>query len=176
MFQNRGPSGHSLMVELSKSYFQKIECRVIMEAFNYKIGPETFKRFVDDSRARFQERSYADKFLEILDKQDPAIKYTVEFEDHKHSLNFSDINISNNTSNKKHEFEVHRKDAMTNMHIKSDSCRNPKILYRVPYIISLINPNIKSFFKGFLHRDNMLKKIHQGINRVFNRHDCREWT
>ena len=123
-------------------------------------------------RWRFQERSYADKFLEILDKQDPAIKSTVEFEDHKHSLNFSDINICNNTTNKKHEFEVHGKDAMTNMHIKPNSCINPKILYRVPYLISLINPNItKTFFKGFLRRDNMLRKIHQGINRVF-----REWT
>ena len=40
-------------------------------------------------------------YLEILDKQDPAIKYTVEFEDHKHSLNFVDININSNTTNKK---------------------------------------------------------------------------
>ena len=59
-----------------------------MEVFNYKIAPKTFRRFVDDSNARFQERSHADKFLEILNKQDPAIKYTVEFEDHKHPLNF----------------------------------------------------------------------------------------
>ena len=50
------------------------------------------------------QRSHADKILEILNKQDPAIKYTVEFEDHKHSLNFLDINFTNDTTNKKCEF------------------------------------------------------------------------
>ena len=60
-----------------------------MEALNYKNTPKKFRRFVDDSQARFQDRSHANKFLEILNKQDLAIRYTVEFEDHKHSLNFS---------------------------------------------------------------------------------------
>ena len=45
-----------------------------MEALNYKIAPKTFRRFVDDIQVHFQERSHADKFLEILNKQDPAIK------------------------------------------------------------------------------------------------------
>ena len=56
-----------------------------MKVLNYEIALKTFRRFVDDSHSRFQERSHADKFLEILNKQDPAIKYTVEFEDHEHS-------------------------------------------------------------------------------------------
>ena len=99
LFQNRGPIGLSVMVVLSKNYLHKVECRAIMEAFNYKIAPLTFRRFVDDSQA--QERSYADKYLEILDKQDPTIKSTVEFEDRKHSLNFVDISIISNTTNKK---------------------------------------------------------------------------
>ena len=60
------------------------------------------KYFADDSHARFQDRSHTNKFLEILNKQDPAIKYTVEFEDHKHSPNFLDINIANNTTNRKY--------------------------------------------------------------------------
>ena len=72
-----------------------------MEASNYKIAPKMFRRFVDDSHARFQDRPHVKIFLEILNKQDPAIKYTVEFENHKHSLNFLDINITNNTTNKK---------------------------------------------------------------------------
>ena len=109
-----------------------------MEALNYKIAPKTFRRFVDDSHAHFQERPHANKFLEILNKQDPAIKYTVEFEDHKHSLNFLDINITNNTANKKYEFKVHRKEAITSTHIKPNSCIDPSIT--------------KSVFKGFLHR------------------------
>ena len=41
------------------------------------------------------------KILEMLNKQDPAIKYAAKFKDHKHSLNFLDINITNNTTNKK---------------------------------------------------------------------------
>ena len=49
-----------------------------MEALNYKIAPKTFRRFVDDNHARFQETTHADKFLEILNKQDPAIKFIVE--------------------------------------------------------------------------------------------------
>ena len=108
-----------------------------MEALNYKIAPKTFRCFVDDSHTRFQERSHTDNFLKIWNKQDPAIKYTVEFEDHKHSLNFLDINITNNTTNRKYEFKVHRKDAITNIHIKPNSCIDPSIT--------------KSVFKGFLH-------------------------
>ena len=109
-----------------------------MEALNYKISPKTFRCFVDDSHTRFQERSHTDKFLKIWNKQDPAIKYTVEFEDHKHSLNFLDISISSNTTNRKDELKVHRKDAITNIHIKPNSCIDPSIT--------------KSVFKGFLHR------------------------
>ena len=87
-----------------------------MEALNYKIAPKTLGRFVDESHVCFQERSHADEFLEILNKQDPAIKYTLEFEDHKHSLNFLDINI-NNMTGKKYKYKVHRKNAITNLHI-----------------------------------------------------------
>ena len=105
---------------------------------NYKTTPKTFRRFVDDSHAHFRNRYHANKFLEILIKQDLAIKYTVEFEDHKHSLNFLDISISSNTTNRKDELKVHRKDAITDIHIKPNSC---------------IDPNMtKIAFKGFLHR------------------------
>ena len=134
-----------------------------MEAWNYKIAPKMFRRFVGDSHARFQERSHANKFLEILNMQDPAMKYTVESEDHKHSLNVLEINITSNTTNKKYEFKVHRKDAITNIHIKPNSCIDPSIT--------------KSVFKGFLHgAHTMFKKISQGRNTTFSRHVCQEWT
>ena len=94
---------------------------------NYQTATKTFRPFVDDSHARFQQRSHANKFLEILNKQDPTIKYTVEFEDHKHLLNFLDINITSNTTSKKYEFKVHRKDAITNINIKPNSCMFRKI-------------------------------------------------
>ena len=138
LFQNSGPIGLALMVVLSECYLQKIEFKAVTEALNYKIAPKTFRRFVDDSHACFQNRSHANKFLQILNKQDPAIKYTAEFEDHKHSLNVLDINITNNTTKRKCEFKVHRKDAITNIHIKPNSCIDLSIT--------------KSVFKGFLHR------------------------
>ena len=60
-----------------------------MEVLNYKIAPKkTFRCFVGESHIRFQQRSNADKFLEIY----AVIKYTVKFKDHKHSLNFLNIN------------------------------------------------------------------------------------
>ena len=52
LFQNSGTIGLSLMVVLSEGYVQKIECKTIMEAMNYKIAPKTFRCFVDDSRAK----------------------------------------------------------------------------------------------------------------------------
>lgn len=67
-----------------------------MEALNYKIAPKTFKRFVDDSHACFQENSHVDKLLNILHKQYPAIKYTVECEGHKHVISFVEINFTDN--------------------------------------------------------------------------------
>ena len=107
------------------------------EALTIQIQPKTFKRYVDDSHARFTSKHHANTFQEILNKQDPAIQYTIEYENENESLNFLDINITN-TINNKYEFKVHRKKAITNIHIKPTSC---------------IDPNItKSVFKGFLHR------------------------
>ena len=57
--------------------------------------------------------------------------------DDKHSLNFLDINITKNITDKKYEFKVQRKDKIANMHIKANSCIDPSIT--------------ESVFKGFLH-------------------------
>ena len=68
-------------------------------------------------------------------------QYTIEDDNGSKSLNFLEINISN-TINNKYEFKVHRKTAITNIHIKPTSC---------------IDPNtIKSKFKGFLHREHWI--------------------
>ena len=159
LFQNSRPIGLSRRVVLLESYLHKIEFKAITEALNYKIAPKTFRRFVNDSHARFQDRSHAKKFLEILNKQDPAIKYTAEFEDHENSLNFLDINITNNTTNRKYEFKVHRKNAITNIHNKPNSCIDPS--------------RIKRVFKGFLHRahtiysEKCMKKYIQFLVNMF---------
>ena len=70
-----------------------------------------------------------DVFKKFYGKQDPAIQYSIEYE--------NENNITN-TINNKYEFTVHRKKVITNIHIKPTSCINPNI--------------IKSVFKGFLDR------------------------
>ena len=82
------------MAVSSECYLQKIECKVIIEALTCKIAPKAFERFVKNRHINFVERCHENKFLEI-------IKCTFEIEDHKHSLNFVDINITNNNTNKK---------------------------------------------------------------------------
>ena len=56
------------------------------EVLNYIIAPKTLRHFVDNGQSRSQRRSHVDYFAEILNKYNPVIKYTVEFEVHKHSL------------------------------------------------------------------------------------------
>ena len=142
LLENAGPIGlgsilPSLMVVLSKSYLQHLEHKAMIEALTMQIQPKIFKRYVDDSHARFTSKHHANIFQEILNKQDPAIQYVIEHENENKSLNFLDINITN-TINNKYEFKVHRKNAITNIHIKPTSCIDPNI--------------IKSVFKGFLQR------------------------
>ena len=95
------------------------------------------KMFFAEQLTFMKKVSYLEHVLIWLNKQDPAIQYTIEYENENKSLNFLDINITN-TINNKYEFKVHRKNAITNIHIKPTSCIDPNI--------------IKSVFKGFLHR------------------------
>ena len=125
------------MVVLSESYLQHLEHKAMAEALTIQIQSKTFKRYVDDSHACFTSKQHASAFQEILNKQDPAIQYTIEYENGNKSLNFLDIDITN-TINVRYKFKVHRKKAIPNILIKQTSC---------------IDPNtIKSVFKGFLHR------------------------
>ena len=117
---NAGPIGLSLMVVLSESYLQHLEHRAIGEALAIPIQPKTFKRYVGDSHARFTSKRHVNTFQEILNKQDPTVLYTIEYENGNKSLNFLDINITN-TINNKYEFKVRRKKAITNIHTKPTS-------------------------------------------------------
>ena len=87
------------------------------EALTIQIQPKAFKRYVEDGHARFTSKHHAKVFQEILNKQDPAIQYTIEYENKNKSLNFFNINITN-TINNKYELKVHCKKAITNIHIK----------------------------------------------------------
>ena len=96
------------MVVLSKSYLQHLEHKAMAEALIIQIQPKTFKRYVDDSHTRFTSKLHANTFQEILNKQDLAIQYTIEYENENKSFNFLDINITS-TINNKYEFKVHHK-------------------------------------------------------------------
>ena len=134
-----------------------------MNALNYKIAPKIFRRSADNSHARFQERSHRGKFSKILKKQDPAIKHTVKFENCKHLQNFLDINITNNTINKKYEFKVHQKDAILILHIKQNWCIYPSITKRI--------------FKGSLHRAHTIwSEKYTEEETQFLIEVCQQWT
>ena len=83
--ESSGPTGLSIMVILSECYLQRIEHKPITQALTLNLPPKTFKRFVDDSHARFNNREQSLQFLDILNSQDPSIQYTIEFENEKSS-------------------------------------------------------------------------------------------
>ena len=134
---NSGPIGLSIMVVISESYLQHLEKQAITQAFTKNTAPKSFKRYVDDSHARFNTIGESNKFHEILNQQDPAIQYTIEIEDANKMLNFLDVSIINN-QNSTYEFKIYRKPAITNVQIKPNSCINPSI--------------VNGVFKGFLSR------------------------
>ena len=78
--ENLESTGLSIMVVLSACYLQRIEHISITQALNLNLAPKTFKRFVDDSHARLNNREQSLQFLDILNSQDPSIQYTIEFE------------------------------------------------------------------------------------------------
>ena len=99
--------------------------------------PITYRRYVDDSHDRFYNKRKSEKFLNILNSIEPKIQFTAEYEDAEKTLNFLDTSIINNGEGK-YEFRIHRKDAITNVQLKPQSCHADTIKYGV--------------FKGFLHR------------------------
>ena len=103
----------------------------------FDIAPKTFRRYVDDSHARFGSRNNATEFLNVLNSQDPQIQYTIEYENDHKELNFVDVTTWNNL-NHSYDFAVYRKPAITNVQIKPHSNICPNIAMGV--------------FKGFLSR------------------------
>ena len=98
------------MVVLSESYLQHLERSARAVALTIKIQPKTFKRYPDNSHAGLPSKHQVNIFRKILNKQDPALQYTKEYENGNESLNFLDINIANtNTVSKRYVFKVHRK-------------------------------------------------------------------
>ena len=138
MLENSGPIGLSLMVVMAEAFLQHHEKNAIEVAKEQSppINLKSFLRYVDDGHARFDCNDQADQFLDILNAQDPNINYTIERESDK-GLNYLDVNAKNNGQGK-YEFSIHRKNAITNVQLKPNSCHDPKVL--------------KGVFKGFVDR------------------------
>ena len=68
---NSGPIGLSTMFALSESYLQNLEKNAIELALRFDIAPKTFRRYVDDSHARFGSRRNATESLNVFHNQDP---------------------------------------------------------------------------------------------------------
>nr|XP_047124319.1 uncharacterized protein LOC105844437 [Hydra vulgaris] len=124
---NSGPIGLSLMVVMAEAFLQNIERKALNIATICTCEPKTFVRYVDDCHARFNSIKQQQMFLNILNEQNPAIKYTVELENHQKQLNFLDVNIKN-TMHGAYEFQIHRKEAIANIQLKPNSNINPNII------------------------------------------------
>ena len=76
------------MVVLSECCLQTLEEKSIALSFTLNISPKTFKRYEDDSHARFENKQKSLQFHKILNKQNPSIQYTIEFENNQKQLSF----------------------------------------------------------------------------------------
>ena len=139
-----GPIGLSLIVVVSEAFLQFIEKNAIQQSLTKLCCPISFHRYVDDSHSRFNSNDEANNFLEILNEQDQCIQYTMEMKDDEKRLGFLDVAIKN-SGNGVYEFQVHRKEAITNVQAKPHSSINPKI--------------ISGIFKGFLVRASYICSI-----------------
>ena len=84
------------MVVLSECYLQRLEEKFIALCFAFNVSLKTFKHYVDDIHARFENKQKSLQFLGILNKQDSSIQYTTEFENDQKQLNFLCITITIN--------------------------------------------------------------------------------
>ena len=141
--KDSGPIGLSLMVVLADSYLQMIENKSLQIARNklVPVNPITHKRYVDDTHDRFLKKESSEEFLKILNDQDERIQFTAEYENEHKELNYLDITVINNKSNR-YDFKVHRKAAITNIQIKPASCHDDRIKDGV--------------FQGFIRRANSI--------------------
>ena len=153
--QNAGPIGLSIMVVLAEGYLQYLEAKALHEALH---PPKTFRRFVDDSHSRFLILLEAQNFKNVLNRQDPRIQYTMDIEKEDKSLAFLRIRTINSGKGR-YEFDVYRKEAITNVQVKPNSCHDPRTL--------------QGIFKGFVHQafkicsKNYLEKELEFLTSVF---------
>ena len=116
------------MVVLAESFLQMIENTSLSIATSLPIPvkPITHKRYVDDTHDRFNSIEESESFLEILNNQDARIRFEPEYENANKELNYLDTTIINNRDGN-YKFKLYRKDAITNIQIKPNSCHDGKV-------------------------------------------------
>ena len=150
ILENSGLTGLALMVAISEAFLQRLEDRAIQEALAANLAPFSKKWYVDDNHTRLETVHQSHSFLNILNKQNKAMQYTMEKENQSRKLNFSDVTITNNGRGK-YEFKIHRQNAIINLQIKPHSYVNPAL--------------IRDIFKGFVSRAKKLcsEKYHDEV-------------
>ena len=124
--EDTGPIGLSLMVVIAEGYLQFIERKALQESLRLDCHPKSYRRYVDDSHARFCSTRESESFKEILNQQDECIQYTIEIQNSEAELSFLDLTVMNKGTGS-YEFKVFRKKAITNIMIKPSSCVNPSL-------------------------------------------------
>ena len=95
-----GSTGLALMVVISEAFLKRLENRALQEALATNLTLLTYKRYAHDSHARFETEHQSHSFLNILNKQNKAIKYTMDKGDQSRKLNFLDLTIINTCTGK----------------------------------------------------------------------------
>ena len=93
ILKNSGPIELSFMVALSESYVQNLEHKAIAEALTLNLAPKTYRRYVDDTHARFTSKKQSRQFQNIRNKQGKQIQFTIEDENEEMCLKVLDIKI-----------------------------------------------------------------------------------
>ena len=88
-----GPVGLSCIFVLSESYVQHLEYKATAEALTLNLHLKTYRRYVNDTHARFISKEQSREFKKILNKQDKQIQFTIEDEIEEKCLNFLDIKM-----------------------------------------------------------------------------------
>ena len=86
--------------------------------FDFSVKPQFYKRYVDDTFAIFENEAEWDKFFNILNSLNPALKFTSEKEESE-SLAFLDVKIQK--SDIKFITSVYRKPSFTGQYLRWDS-------------------------------------------------------
>ena len=75
--ESSGPFGLALMVVISEAVLRRLEDKAIQEALTTNLAPLTYERYVYDSHARFETVQQFHSFLNILNKQNKSMPYSM---------------------------------------------------------------------------------------------------